>query len=56
MKDKLFLWSVFISNKKMKIVHENTKSKTFWYVNGHALASPKGNLFFKILNLLVFNT
>ena len=28
MKDKLFLWFVFISSKKMRIVYENTKSKS----------------------------
>ena len=40
MKDNLFLWFVFFNNKKMRIVRENTKSKTaqtyLSYVNGHA--------------------
>ena len=53
MKDNLFLYFVFINNKKMRAVSENTKSKTkpifFFYVNGHALAGPKGNWFLKIL-------
>ena len=60
MKDKLFLWFVFISSKKMRIVYENTKSKSaqtsFLYINGHALASPKDNWFLKILKLLIFNS
>ena len=59
MKDNLFLCLVFINNKKMRIVGDNTKSQTtqtsFLYVNGHALASPKCNCFLKILNLLIFN-
>ena len=44
----------------MRTVYENTKSKTpqtsFFYVTGRALTSPKGNLFLKQLNLLIFNT
>ena len=60
MKDNLFLWFAFINNNKMGIFPENTKSKSaqisFLHVNGHAMASPKGNLFLKILNLLIFNT
>ena len=53
MKDNLFRCFVFINNKKMRTVSGNTKSKTaqtsFFYVNGHALASPKCNWFLKIL-------
>ena len=52
-KDNLFRCFVSISCKKMRTVSENTKSKTaqtsFFYVNGYALASPKGNWFLKIL-------
>ena len=57
MKGNLFLWFVFINNKKMRVVKKN-KSKTAQtslYLNGHALASPKGKWFLKILNLLIFN-
>ena len=48
----------------MRTVSENTKSKTAqtssFYVNGHSLASPKGNCFLKIrfadLQYLMFNS
>ena len=53
MKDNLFRCFVFINNEKMRTVSGNTKSKTaqtsFFYVNGHPLASPKCNWFLKIL-------
>ena len=52
MKDNLFWCFVFINKKEMKTVSENTKSKTtqtsFFYVNGHSLASLKSNWFLKI--------
>ena len=52
MKDSIFQCFVFINNKKMRTVSENTKSKTaqttFFYVNGHSLVSLKGNWFLKI--------
>ena len=52
MKDNLLRYFVFINNKKMRTVSENTKPKTaqtsFFYVNGLSLASLKGNWFLKI--------
>ena len=52
MKDNLLWYFVFINNKKMRTVSENTKPKTaqnsFFYVNGLSLASLKGNWFLKI--------
>ena len=53
MKDNLFRCFVFINNKKMRTVSGNNESKTvqtsFFYVNGHPLASPKENWFLRIL-------
>ena len=60
MKDNLFWCFVFISNKKMTTVSENTKSKnpqtSSSYVNGNSLASLKRQLVLENAYLLIFNT